>query len=578
MRKKITFQSKLIISYSIFMLIMIIFSIVFWGIQLFSSHNLALQERLQLMLQNNNVSINTVFKDLKPVLYPHRYNTDIENFLEQRKDFTSDNISSIENGIIGQHDYVLSMCLFRLTGESYPTDYFNENPVESDWYIQLCQKRHGIPYIGSSEPQLVNNSKKNVLIISKELISTASGRPIGYVLVKIDSQKLFASIDSAISDGFYTLVTTSDNIVIYRSNINNAILNQDISSLSKQKGTLQSFGSSKYYIDSITNAYGNWDIYKIYVTRTSPFSIIFPGLRIFISVSLLLYFVIIIIAVIFSGHLSYNIKLLRSAFQNTASAENLKVIDRRLIKNDEVGILIRSYNHMVERLHIAIEKEYAATIREQRARIEMLNYQINPHFLYNNLNLISSIAILHDVPEITHISKALGDMFHYSIGASDIVTIQDELNNLQSYIELQMIRYPKRFSIIYDIDHSLFNQKCPKFILQPVVENIFSHGFDLTSSNRKIYEITISIRAEDNLLIYNILDDGEGITPSELEKLRANLKQKANQYTEGHIGLWNIQKRIEIQYGSQYGIIVNSQPRIFTQVTICFPLQQKESR
>ncbi len=574
MKKNLNFQTRLIISYSVFMLIIILFSIIFWGIQMISAHNTSIRNQMHLLLQNNDSEIDNKFKEIGPVLYLHIHNPEITDFLEAGDASVLANIRSVEEGIIAQHSALLSMCLFDMEGKAYGTRHFQENSDILRRYLEAAESKNGIPHICSLSSETINNRKKTVLTISKKLISTCSGRSVGYVVVKIDSQKWFSSIDNTISEGFYTLVTDENGQLLYKSNVSNDILNQDVDTLLAGGSDEYSFLHSNYYsIEGVVNHYSHWNLYKIYIHPESPFPSMFHGLRIFIPVSFFIFLLTLGIAVLVSRQLSSNINLLRTAFQKTTSAEDLKPVDRMLIKDDEVGILIRSYNHMIDRLHTAIDKEYHATIQAQEMRIKALNYQINPHFLYNNLNLISSIAILHDVPDVAHIARVLGDMFHYSIDASDTLTVKDELLNLQNYIELQKIRYPDKFNVIYDIDQTLLDRQCQKFILEPVVENIFSHGFHFTDNNSREYEIVIGVSAENNILVYNILDNGDGISEQELQKLQANLKSSVNQYSSGHIGLWNIQKRIEAYYGEQYGLLICSEPGLFTQVTIRFPFQ-----
>lgn len=574
MKRKFNFQTRLIISYSVFMLIIILFSILFWGIQMISAHNTSIQNQIHLLLQNNDSEINNKFKEIRSVLYLHIYNPEIIDFLETGNTLSPSNIRSVEEGVIAQHNALLSMCLFDMSGNAYHTRYFREDSVTLYQYLEAAKGRNGIPYIGSLSFETINNMKKSVLTISKELISTHSGKPVGYVVVKIDSQKWFSSIDNTISEGFYTLITDENGKLLYKSNVSNDILNQDVNALIAGASDKYSFIHTNHYsMESIVNHYSRWNLYKIYIHPDSPLTSIFRGLQIFIPASFLIFLLTLGVAILVSRQLSSNINLLRTAFQKTTSAEDLKPVDKTLIKDDEVGILIRSYNHMIDRLHTAIDKEYHATIQAQEMRIKALNYQINPHFLYNNLNLISSIAILHDVPDVAHIARVLGDMFHYSIDASDTLTVKDELLNLQNYMELQKIRYPDKFNVIYDVDNTLLDRQCQKFILEPVVENIFSHGFHFTDNDSREYEIVISVSAEGHMLVYNILDNGEGISEQELRKLQDNLKSSANQYSSGHIGLWNIQKRIEAYYGEQYGIQICSEPGLFTQVTIRFPSQ-----
>ena len=126
---------------------------------------------------------------------------------------------------------------------------------------------------------------------------------------------------------------------------------------------------------------------------------------------------------------------------------------------------------MGKRINDSIEKIYIYQINQKQTELKMLQFQINPHFLYNTLNTISSIASLSDIEEIAKISDNLSSMFQYNIKGDDIVPVKRELQHVKNYLEIQAIRFPDKYRFSYEISPEIEQEKMLKFLLQPLVEN-----------------------------------------------------------------------------------------------------------
>lgn len=236
---------------------------------------------------------------------------------------------------------------------------------------------------------------------------------------------------------------------------------------------------------------------------------------------------------------------------------------------DEMGMLFHSYNEMGRRINDSIEKIYIYQINQKQTELKMLQFQINPHFLYNTLNTISSIAALSDIEEIVRIADNLSGMFQYNIKGDDIVPVRKEIQHVKNYLEIQAIRFPGRYEFEYQIAPEVERQKMLKFLLQPLAENSLHHAFEKMKAINKIC-LTVEGQGED--ILFRLWDNGVGMRAEQVETLNRELAQTDTGTLVNHvdkgIGLRNVNARIKNLYGKEYGIQVRSEKGCYTEVRI----------
>ena len=222
----------------------------------------------------------------------------------------------------------------------------------------------------------------------------------------------------------------------------------------------------------------------------------------------------------------------------------------------------------------ASSKLYEEKIRGQATEISFFRSQINPHFLYNVLELIRSLALSHHVPEIASIAVAMGKMYRYNTKGAPIVPLSEELEMTKAYIEIQKYRFQDKFDIIYNIPEDILSIPVIKIILQPIVENSIQHGIE-PSLNKCMLYIGCTIQGND--LIIEIRDDGVGMEPEKLQEMQTLLRNKNYDSTK-YVGIANTNARLKLQYGNEYGISIHSEENDGTVVTIRMPITtQSES-
>ena len=244
------------------------------------------------------------------------------------------------------------------------------------------------------------------------------------------------------------------------------------------------------------------------------------------------------------------------------------------------GPYLKEIERIIEKYSSLRIRKNNAEIFNKQTELTALQSQINPHFLYNTLDTIRGQAMFADDTEVADMIETLASFFRYSISRKgNLVTLRDELNNINNYMRIQQYRFRNRFSldiIVDEEDTAAYDYYVPRLILQPIVENAIVHGLeDKMEGARIVIEVTVT---ED--LILTVSDNGKGMSLRELDKLNRRIHSRNMQLVDADnaetrntgIALPNINKRIELLYGQRYGLNVYSSIGCGTDVEIVIPV------
>lgn len=236
---------------------------------------------------------------------------------------------------------------------------------------------------------------------------------------------------------------------------------------------------------------------------------------------------------------------------------------------DEIGILSRNFDRMLDRIEELMQEVAAAENRRYELELISLQTQITPHFLYNSLDSVSALAQMGDMEGAFEMSKALSGFYRgvLSDGRS-VIRIREELRMTDSYLRVQSQRYRDGFTYRIDVDPLLMEASIVKLTLQPLVENAIYHGIRKV---RRPGRIEISGRLEDHTVILSVWDNGQGIRQDEGIPENAE-KGDLIMHRKGY-GMYNADQRIKLYFGSGYGLQVESEPGEWTRVNVRLPLQ-----
>lgn len=252
--------------------------------------------------------------------------------------------------------------------------------------------------------------------------------------------------------------------------------------------------------------------------------------------------------------------------------EGILSVDVQSNIHDEIGDLTESFNHMVKRINVLVKEQYHNGKEIKNLELKALQAQINPHFLYNTLELINWKAIDNEVPEIAVISQSLAKFYKLSLNkGKDFVSIEDEIEHIRTYVKIQNLRFDNKIKLDIHMDPELYNYTILKLILQPIVENSIIHGIrEFRDKEEGFIKITGVLDRNDIVLC--IQDDGIGMPQNKAEEILMS----GSGNDEGHgYGVRNIDHRIKLCYGQEYGLLYRSSPGNGTLVEIRIPAIKK---
>jgi len=246
---------------------------------------------------------------------------------------------------------------------------------------------------------------------------------------------------------------------------------------------------------------------------------------------------------------------------------------------DDASSITFNLNRMIDLLKESMKREHDLEMLRKQAEISKLQSQINPHFLYNTLESIRGEAIIQGNKEIAVMTEALANYFRYSISKKgDFVTLSDELKNVENYITIQRYRFDNRISFrvkYHSTDSSVLQYLLPKLTLQPIIENSIYHGLETKIGEG---EVVIHITATEKRLIIVVSDNGVGIDYETLSRINEELNSETVKIVDveqsNHLGIAiiNINQRLKLLWGSEYGITVSSTLNMGTDVEVTLPL------
>ena len=377
-----------------------------------------------------------------------------------------------------------------------------------------------------------------VIIFKMEAPSfSVANADIGYMLVDLRGNTIFQStlIDSAKKQ---KLINGNSPEIVFTSDYKN-------------------FGWKLYTFTSVSKLKSS-----IYTTIS---------LDIFAILSLLV--VVLLISWRYSSKFLSPLERVKSAMSAAEASEY--PLDKISDETNEIEEMLNVYNKMIrhikkiteDKLSLMREEERANALKIQ-AELNALQQQINPHFLYNTLEMINLNLLKYGDFSTSKVIGNLSKIFRYSISrANETVSLGDEIENTKNYLSIWDIRFPGRFKFIWDIDENLLNRKTLKLILQPIMENCFFHAFDNKSEN---CVIKIKIYAQNGFIVIVISDNGCGMKNEELEKLRNKFTSKDLSLTGKGIGICNTYKRLKLLWGGNADLLIESELGTGSSVTIKF--------
>ena len=400
------------------------------------------------------------------------------------------------------------------------------------------------------------DSEQELIHLIKPIVSLRNYSRLGYIDIIIYPdffKKQISAIDLGESGGV-CIFDTNGKIITYADSAPWEKLFSEIST-KESAVEYEEIGDSLVFLGHPDSP--GWLI-ACYISRNSVFGMLF-NLLAFVGIVLALIIVsAFFVAAWFTRHTHNQISAITSAMSLFSSGDLAAHAPE--VECPEFNEMGEHFNKMVDRTRHLIDSEYKSKLHSQQAELKMLQAQINPHFLFNTLNIMYWKAQIAKQNELAKMAVSLSNLFRATIDRTqEFLTIGDEVKHVEEYLFIQRMRYQDKIHVSILIPEDIYGLKIPKFLIQPVVENAFSHGLEPKKGSGNI-EITGQATNDD--ILFTIRDDGIGMSEEVVRSLLEEKKDKEYQ------GLYNVQKRIELIYGEGYGLDIHSVEGEGTTITI----------
>lgn len=435
-------------------------------------------------------------------------------------------------------------------------DYKNKYlaPIEelkkADWYESIADSRNNNWIAGTDE---------KTIVLVRKMQSLEENGINGYFYEKINYDNVFEDLSENISDNYGICVSDrlGQNIYSYDTFTDkNKEYNLSLSEITKKYPDK----NKDYFIVKKTIPETGWNVWlykpeKLMGTSIRQINIITFGGTL---VCLVATFMCIRFTAIF---VTTRIGKLQKAVARVEKEDFSYALNTT--SQDEIGELITSFSKMERKLNYLINEVYKSRIKEKEYEMKALQAQINPHFLYNTLSLINWKAIEAGKRDISKITLALSAFYRTSLNKGNNIThISGEIENMRSYLSIQLMLHDDGFDVTEDIDDSVLGYTCPNLILQPLIENAIDHGIDVMPEDRRGV-ISVICKDMDTYIQFVIKDNGIGMTKEQTVKI---LTKDSKGY-----GVRNVNERLKLCYGEEYPMIIKSKENTGTEVIITIP-------
>lgn len=435
-------------------------------------------------------------------------------------------------------------------------DYKNKYlaPIEelkkADWYDNIADSRNNNWIAGTDE---------KTIVLVRKMQSLEENGINGYFYEKINYDNVFEDLSENISDNYGICVSDrlGQNIYSYDTFTDkNKEYNLSLPEITKKYSDM----NKDYFIVKKTIPETGWNVWlykpeKLMGTSIRQINIITFGGTL---VCLVATFMCIRFTAIF---VTTRIGKLQKAVARVEKEDFSYALNTT--SQDEIGELITSFSKMERKLNYLINEVYKSRIKEKEYEMKALQAQINPHFLYNTLSLINWKAIEAGKRDISKITLALSAFYRTSLNKGNNIThISGEIENMRSYLSVQLMLHDDGFDVTEDIDDSILEYTCPNLILQPLIENAIDHGIDVMPEDRRGV-ISVICKDMDTYIQFVIKDNGIGMTKEQTVKI---LTKDSKGY-----GVRNVNERLKLCYGEEYPMIIKSKENTGTEVIITIP-------
>ena len=459
----------------------------------------------------------------------------------------------------------------------FNTGYQTENPdldlSTQEWYKKAVESRGESILTSSHVQHVIEGERPWVITMSRGIANLVGSRASkGAVFIDLNYSAISELCDqNSIGDKGYVFIVDQDGNIVYhpqQQQLYNELQTENIDAVMNAKTDTVTVGKGeheKIYTISRSEKTGWTVVGCMNVAELLKGSR--QAQRVYVVCAAGLIVLALILSRLLARNITYPIQRLRDSMKKVQTGE-FPTIDLEVSSENEIGSLTKSFNVMTHRIQELMAQNIHEQDQKRKSELKALQSQINPHFLYNTLDSIIWMAEGKKNEEVVLMTASLARLLRQSISNEDeLVSIGQEAEYARSYLTIQKMRYKDKLEFQIDISPAIFGVKIIKLVLQPIIENAIYHGLKYKDS--KGFLIVRGYQ-EGEKAVLEVEDNGVGMDEETLSHIFE--KHKVNYHSNG-VGVYNVQKRLKLYYGEEYGIVYKSKKNEGTRAVITIPVE-----
>lgn len=458
--------------------------------------------------------------------------------------------------------------------------FLGKRANEEEWFKKAVEKQGRTTLLGLHKNELFDDSVQ-VISVVRAITDIRNNKILGVIVVDESVDQIGKIVDNikigekgavAILDEQNNLVYSND-YKTYEKLLDMEDFKSDLSSKSDQP-FIVGRGAGRMVINESVSERTKWKV----ITCVSYSDLMKEGRtmrEILLWVILACALSAFAISVYISGKASGTLIRMKRLMEKVETG-NLDV-SMEVYGENEIAKLASGFNSMIYKIKELIEKEYNENLLRKEAELNLLQAQINPHFLYNTLGSIKNLAKTEGAGKTSEMIQSLSRIFRYNLGKiGSVVTIKDEIDHIKNYLFIQKYRFQDKIEVVFDIQEGTLNESILIMTLQPIVENAIVHGLEPKIGSGRI---EIKVRHAGEYTKIYVVDDGVGMSPHLIQELNNSFEHN-NQFVDnnssGKIGIFNVNSRIKYRFGKQYGVKISGNSGSGITVELLLPRSENE--
>ncbi|WP_139991321.1 sensor histidine kinase [Paenibacillus paridis] len=507
------------------------------------------------------LSLELIVDDIQMLSLRFLVNTDIYRIIGDAslaEDEKKTKVRSLMEGIVAKNELIGDVVIITSEGTRYRYVADTEIFEDPDDLLISNIEQSTLPVVGKVKHDAEG---KAYIVFGQKYRNFNTGQSIGIILVYVRESSLFNLYKPAFEGMGYSYIASANNEVISHPDkrvVGNTLLESDAFHPADKAGYRNvssghdNYVLSTYPLSERLNRFGvSWKLVSV-VSRPQLFGAINEGNRNALFFALLAFIGLFILSFYLASKITEPVFNLTRKLSNIGKS-GLQLMNDRKKPSDEISELENSYYSMIDRINNLIHENNEEKEKQRVMELTALQSQINPHFLYNTLDAITWTARLKKQPEIERMISALATFFRISLHKGDKhIPIEEEIRLVQSFVTVELMRFPDKYDVTYDIPEPLRKIRILKLILQPLVENAIKHGM---SEKQGKGLVEVKSWRDEAYLYFEVKDDGVGF------KSHANVQSTdKNILFQSGYGLRNVDERIKLEYGAESGLSITSEP------------------